>query len=269
MAAEATGALGTESELLPQAFVAAHVELRGGELVWSPVHDPGPIRTSARHVLWEAEQAVARASAVDRSGMLDRFVRLTDEQGVLDFAARYGPLRLCEHGYPAPHSIELGEEARLLPLTQYRSDRCPPALRERVTDWLAYSAWAEQMLVVAAEIDRSDDLRDGALRVWLGDHLGFWIQASELRPKVTFKTTEVPTLGFEGFGLFANLAMQMLMAVTHSSDIAHCDSCGRPYLPRRKPASGRPRYCTRQACQRMAARIRKRRQRRHDSTPAT
>ena len=68
------------SQTPPQArgpLVPAHIELRGGELVWD---------------------AVTISHRADPRRMLDAFVRIKDADGVLRFARRYGPLLLCSRG---------------------------------------------------------------------------------------------------------------------------------------------------------------------------
>lgn len=89
----------------------------------------------------------------------------------------------------------------------------------------------------------------------IAEGVNFWLESGGVRPKVSWKTSR-PVITFEcpkPYGkLFANLAIQLMMAVSQIDSVAICSACGRSYMPRRRPKSNQRRYCA--ECKKVAKR---------------
>jgi hypothetical protein len=73
-----------------------------------------------------------------------------------------------------------------------------------------------------------------------------WLESGGVQPKVSWKASR-PIVTFEcpkPYGkLFANLAIQLMMAVSQVDAVAICSACGQSYMPRRRPKKNQRRYC--------------------------
>jgi hypothetical protein len=89
----------------------------------------------------------------------------------------------------------------------------------------------------------------------IADGVNFWLQIGGVQPKVSWETSR-PIVTFEcpkPYGkLFANLAIQLMMAVSQVDAAAVCSACGESYMPKRRPKSNQRRYC--QNCKKIALR---------------
>ncbi len=72
-----------------------------------------------------------------------------------------------------------------------------------------------------------------------------WLELGRVRPFCVLrgKTLTVRFGGGPGGGLFAALALQLLIAVTGTRGLAICTACTRPYAPKRRPNPNRRNYC--------------------------
>ena len=206
-------------------------------------------------------------SGTDR--MLDHFVRIETAEDVLDFAQLYGPLHLCTHGLPWAHIYEPDEGFRDLWVADRSS--CERPFEERVEDWFKWVACARGLLSASATLHSdmrpgvadwegisrglsptadggealfdylsSGDLGDATLM--LGDFLWFWLRISDVRPK--FSWDPEPRFFLQA-GVFGELGIQIMQAVSHAHGLAICSGCGNAYMRKgRKPQSGRRNYCS-------------------------
>lgn len=79
------------------------------------------------------------------------------------------------------------------------------------------------------------------------------VQAERKRPngrKVEFAR---PHIELDPQGLFGVLALQLMTALSRVDGIAFCSACGKPYMPKRKPAAGRRSFCNNETCRLRAA----------------
>ncbi len=147
---------------------------------------------------------------------------------------------------------------------------------EPIWIWRDYAAFASAILNIAArlhegEIGRDEDWKTlhgdaGFLgwdyaaerrkrkrfpdidfeRVLIADGVNFWLECGGVRPKVTWKASR-PIITLEcpkAYGkLFANLALQLMMAVSQTDSVAICSACGQSYMPKRRPKTSQRRYC--------------------------
>jgi hypothetical protein len=246
--------------------------LEGDVLVWSMFSDEEPRR-------WPE-------SPPDLEGALDRFIRIRDAAGVLGFAKRFGPLRLCEHGVPFSHSTY-----------------CQPTKREPVASWLGYAETARAVVAIASQMRRnryaSREDRDKLWAAWpqlqsggskreifeellsmsrLAEERGvhsppysqwllmrpvieWFVDVSGVRPGIPAGwqgETQCPVFELQGHGVLGALGVQLLAAVGGAHEIHLCQSCGEPYTPRRQPQRGRRHYCDRPQCKTYGARLRAR-----------
>jgi hypothetical protein len=76
--------------------------------------------------------------------------------------------------------------------------------------------------------------------------VNYWLEGGGVQPKVSWRTSR-PIITFEcprPYGkLFANLAIQLMMAVSQVDSLAVCSKCGKPYKPKRRPKNNQRRYC--------------------------
>ncbi|MCA1849718.1 MAG: hypothetical protein LC672_01365, partial [Acidobacteria bacterium] len=83
-------------------------------------------------------------------------------------------------------------------------------------------------------------------RTLVADGVNHWLAGGGVQPKVSWKGLR-PVITFEcprPYGkLFANLAIQLMMAVSQADAVAICSACGQSYMPRRRPKTGQRRYC--------------------------
>lgn len=83
-------------------------------------------------------------------------------------------------------------------------------------------------------------------RTLIAGGVNHWLVAGGVQPKVSWRTSR-PVITFEcpkPYGkMFANLAIQLMMAVSQADAVAICSACGQSYMPRRRPKTGQRRYC--------------------------
>lgn len=74
----------------------------------------------------------------------------------------------------------------------------------------------------------------------------YWLGISGVQPRFAWETSR-PIISFacpKPYGkLFANLAIQLMMAVTQLDSLAICSACGESYKPKRRPKNNQRRYC--------------------------
>jgi hypothetical protein len=68
-----------------------------------------------------------------------------------------------------------------------------------------------------------------------------WLGLGDVRPRFEFR--DRPEIGFGGDGLFGALAFQLVQIVSRVEGTAICSSCGKVYIPFRRPSTGRSNYC--------------------------
>lgn len=259
--ADGAGLLGGWSRLnLDWVFIPRRAWLDGGELHYdmavalpsvSPHHD----------------------RKVDPKGALDSFIRITDAEGVLRFALRFGVLGLCKHELPASHN----PPPPILSSDSTRSG-CQAMAKEPIAAWLLYVGQARALMNIAARLQDEgkpgnesewravyarvlshedaviadlSNLQVKALtddvflsRVFLGHVIDEWLGLANVRPQLRWDGTE-PRFVFSGYNTFGALALQLILATTRSHGLAICSGCGEPYLRERKPQVGRRNYCPR------------------------
>lgn len=76
--------------------------------------------------------------------------------------------------------------------------------------------------------------------------VNYWLVCGDARPGVSWNASR-PKIAFEcpqPYGkLFANLAIQLMMAVSQIDSLAICSVCGQSYMPIRRPKNNQRRYC--------------------------
>ncbi|MEE9246905.1 MAG: TraR/DksA C4-type zinc finger protein [Gemmatimonadota bacterium] len=226
-----------------------------------------------RQIWVEGERLRWRISLEDKArmvkagpGLLADFVALHEAEAdaIEVYARAWGPIRVCDHGLPVSHnrapsylSLEVGCRPRSTgemaydywePIDVWRdfSRRADAILsvaaqlhvgeQGRLSDWVELYEWrgiAREKLA-AADSETERWLLSSLISEWLwlgGVAVGFdWSQES-------------PQVALVGPGLFGQLATQLAMTVAKTDGFAFCSACGRPYVPKRRPANGRRNYC--------------------------
>ncbi len=222
--------------------------------------------------------------------ILERFLGLESDTAILAFARRFGPLRidptdakryvlkLCDEGLdsllsdvqqPAQESIQTWRGCQ----GQFKAlIRLAASLRE--DDRPSRDALAELyslgVIDLEAQIDASywDKLPSASQRIGAGLVLLLHVQTlatvTGLKPALTipnwgerdarlemvFQDATGSGANSLGLSLFGALLVQLMSAIS-GSGFATCASCGKPYVPRRRPREGERHYC--RACGRSAA----------------
>ncbi len=84
----------------------------------------------------------------------------------------------------------------------------------------------------------------------LKDAVNDWLTFANARLVFDWNSEQAPAI-YLGHGLFGNLAVQLMSAVSRTEGLALCSACGTPYLPPRQPRAGERHYC--QECRKMGA----------------
>jgi hypothetical protein len=237
------------------------------------------------HFDWRRDVSTLRVPPT----LLDQFVAVETDDGMLRFAKRFGPLGFANDG----------ERVAPPPLFGQRGER-----KESLAWWFRWQAEFRTLLTLAALLREGNDphreifaqyeewrvtvpartlgnlvRKSSVLEKWsslprrvrhragvdlLNLRTRTLIERCGLRPTVTFNptasglsaafyfqdaTADGPTS--IGLSLFGALTVQLLAAMTYGG-FAICSGCGSVFVPRtRRPAFGRRRYCPR--CGRRAA----------------
>jgi hypothetical protein len=235
--------------------------------------DEGKIKISR-----EAKRSVITPS----TGMLEEFVALADadENKYSEYACKWGLLELCkEHFKPASHNCEPIVPFRTVvwgttekAAKEHRKKLLSEG--EPISVWRKYARFARAILNIAARLHEgkmgSDEdwktlHRVGFIGLDYSEHrkakkipdidfeksliasgVNHWLGSGDVQPKVSWKTSR-PIITFEcsdAYGkLFANLAIQLMMAVSQIDAAAICSACGESYMPTRRPRNNQRRYC--------------------------
>lgn len=215
-----------------------------------------PADVTARRGMLEWSGTGALVGSLDTRGLLDAFVPLADapDDAVAAFARRYGVLGCCRHGEPFPH------------VRDAQGERCPVGDRGRdpLATWRALAMDARDILMSARVSVDPVRRYPFPLSAALSHVEDRWLRRAAPRLAVAVAPVHrrmrrgdpvpppVVAIGHDGFGLFAALAVQLLVAVQGAEGLASCASCQRPFFPRVRRRTGQRRYCT--ACGLAAAR---------------
>ena len=221
--------------------------------------------------------------------LLERFVSVESDAGMLSFARRFGPLALFAQKAKA---ATLRPDPKRFALLRKQSR----VHRERVAWWRATQAQFKMVLTMAAHyregtapapaaFDEAEALGIRPFRVPIGLHATDYnrlpaearvdlagvltvfhtrtlARTCGVRPALTMELNAPlerhrfelvfhdDSSSWEGMSLIGALCVQLL-AATAGVGFAVCSACGRPYVPRRQPALGRRKYCP--SCGRRAA----------------
>jgi hypothetical protein len=217
-------------------------------------------------------------------GALEQFIGLADSSAsnVLSFARAWGVLGLCEHGMPFTHQIGNGWSSLVDasgPSQQLIETRCYATGFEPVEVWKNHSRKLRSVLSIASNLhqDKPGKPEDWlVIEPWHDPHIQYWkseafpstefdegcnsvvasqkhhlthnvqllLTQSGARPSFEWSADNAPCLGIVPVGLAAVLALQVAYALCRTTSIVNCTACGKLYVPKRKPQSGRGKYCS-------------------------
>jgi hypothetical protein len=225
------------------------------------------LRLASRdRIVWPDSVIGARWIREDAQ-VLERFLSIDTRQAVdtreqiLEFAERYGPLRLCEkHALPVSHR-----------------DSCEPK-RARGQESEPVAGWVALVELSRAFVEAAGQVRSG-VRVADGPRETIWRAAMkfyEISPTWIFRSVKrdreqladfasemlVPLAGLRPglvwddaaprleltappatTSVFTAMAVQLLRAMAKTRPPEICSSCGVAFKPLRKPNPNRRRYC--------------------------
>jgi hypothetical protein len=217
-------------------------------------------------------------------GLLETFADIADgtDDQILSFARKWGKLDLCElHGLPVTH---VQTPWWLYPGQSLDDDPwfCPPGrevsdgrIFEQLDAWRSWSRRVRSTLLVAAALQQkrlpssddwrrafnldftpTEDFRDfqkiynytepaNVPEAWakLDLRLNHWVGLARARPFVE-RSAGKPRITLGGNGLFAAIAIQLMLAATRTQGMALCCGCGKLFSPRRRPRSDQRSYCS-------------------------
>jgi len=249
---------------------------------------PVTVKVDESDLVWTFAEG-GKVGKPDRS-ILKRFANLADAtpKTIRDFALRYGPLALCEHGlyykhnHPSLHHTdhqlcwpnglsELSSEVRepldlwrryasrvkgvLLAADLLRENQLPRAEMWRLINWPGYynSSEGEMATLIRREIGEerfNESMRvDG--KMLITEVLQNWLATADVRLSFGWGIIGWPSIQLECVGLFPTLGLQLTLAVCRATGgVALCSSCGVLEIEeRRKPRFDRPYYCKNLDCQ--------------------
>jgi hypothetical protein len=212
----------------------------------------------------------------ETEGMLDTFRKINGPSDVLDFAKRYGPLRICSHGLPSSHRPFYFSLDPVSMADFCQPEGYPDHCHEPLERWRFYVTEANNLLEVGASLWQQPGkpaprsvwaklLGDAPLLSRLGEsvvvdrwivmaEVNSWLQQGNIHVFWGWHDPE-PVIRLNA-GTFGLLALQLATALGRSSGVVICYACRTPYLPDRKPQSGRRNYCQQPNCQVIGNRLR-------------
>ena len=252
------GGLGRPLALPGGPLVPEKLEIEDGFLWWPQVGATKPVENT--------------------SGMLDTFLRIKNDGGVLRFAQRYGVLEICEHGMLPPHRREredpLTGDLRLS-YTECQPRRHKAWYLEPIAFWHSYVEQFVAMLRVAEALDsgRFPTESDWNVIRWERELPttveNYWREFNSLLFGYVYQASVKVSIEYSGrppeirfdAGTYGLLAVQLAIAIGRVGDVAVCSGCRKPYIREgRRPQRNRRNWCV--DCQTtVAARRRKRDQR--------
>jgi len=197
-------------------------------------------------------------------GILDEFIALSDSDssGIERFAARWGPLHLCQHFRPYCHPPTAQDQRSVGPTLP-----CRPTRAEPVSAWHRLAANYRAILEMAVRFHKREggtsDLWEKVFQLQEGDSLSQWwnpqfplgmekymlglvvsrlMQENGVALEFSWARSKPDIMLAPGF-LPAILACQLAFAVAGAPALATCMNCGRPYTPARKPRADQKHYC--------------------------
>jgi hypothetical protein len=221
---------------------------------------PRRLEIDRGHLVWYARPS-ERVSAAP--GMLEQFVALSDASAeqIAAYARRWGVLGLCE-----PHHRPMTGLTGPFHAKSRSHANCGSMSvnREPITAWRRLAKPMRSVMLLAAAGDDPDELRrpenwrglgrrhldalraEPALaardvRIFVRTIVGRLLVAADVR--ITLDHWGGAGLAIGGYGVLGALALELAIVVTGTRGFAMCSSCGRPYVPSRRPAAGRRRYC--------------------------
>lgn len=262
-----------------------------GDLALSSDRQKGPLLTLSPNrsfQLWGIEEGdgeirwhppATGLSGLVEPGMHYQFAALHDAEvgGIAEYARRWGPLYICEHGFPSLHrqqqpSAGTGMWAGCDLLVA--SDD-PPQLvfREPVEAWRRYARAAAAILnignaLLTDEVARVEDWtvvetdwivahggtpsRQGPSwyidrpvdeqRMYVSGFVNEWMVLGGVVPKFVW-TQQNPSVGLETRTMFGTVGVMLAQTLMGSHVSAQCGSCHRFYAPKRRPKTGQRNYC--------------------------
>ena len=248
--------------------VPLYIRLGGGMLFWE-------------WDTWRGDQLSPTPSSYPGYELLQQFLNLADApaEQILRYALRYGVLGICEHDLPSSHNptckplsrdpdhhfhyepIEAwrrfsGEARALLNIAAMLHHGKPGADE----DWAAFSAATGRRRPIPRSEHPSGylpglDWTSNEVEA-VAERVNEWLSMSNIRPHFRWYAVEsIPSIRLatetSQHGLFAALAIQLMLAISRADGLAICSACSNSYFPKRRPRVGQRHYC--EACGRRAA----------------
>lgn len=251
---------------------------------------PPDIDLEVERLVW-TDRLMPIREARPTEGMLERFVALSGAapERVVTYARRWGVLGICRHSLPMTHNPPpIPRKPGGVPMTWcYPLGWREGALWEPIAAWRRYAAQMRALLNIGARVQdgkpgRAEDwqvlyphpeelvaapavVRPGTFGPWWGhdaeaDRAGVayqlkeWLSMARVELEPAWDEPNRLVLRLAVGGLFGALIVQLMLAITRTDGLAICSACGVAYIPKRRPAANRRRYCT--ACRRRGAAVR-------------
>lgn len=202
-----------------------------------------------------------------KSPLLIDFVTLAErsDQQIAAFARKWGLLHPCAHNMPRTHPPLPGEARRGRFCDTVDPDAVAGA--EPLAVWRLWSSMGQAVIRIASRqsigttdgVETNGDLSDwqmllpndqirgvtsgtlDAAKGRLATVVEMWLRIGAVQPRVD--PLKPPHLVVSGVDLFGAIALQLAMVVTSTTGLAFCAGCGNAFVPNRRPAARRRRYC--------------------------
>ena len=229
---------------------------------------PGDTHREGDRLVWTMRKPDSYAQPTN--GFLDTFLSLhkQTDSAILRFAKKWGPLGICEHDLPCAHNWPPNNYPdRPTCMPRYEKRDLVNWYWEPLWIWRAISEKMSTLLTVTAQVRRG---KKGQREEWLfltggtwgdpppweqtptwalsylKDEVNGWLRIGQVHPAVSFDKNKKPSLVLQSqssLGLFGELSIRVMLALTGVDGLPLCYECGRAFLPRKKPNPQRRMFC--------------------------
>lgn len=235
---------------------------------------PSVVELDGERLLWRAAKGEEKRFHPGR-GLMEDFVRLHESSPdqIVKYAKRWGVLGLCSHGLPTSHSYPsyvFGYKGMTHICRPAPSKSMRGYFEEPLEIWRDFSKNAFELLHIAAQLHKGKPVgsKDWEFacsvfavssttdthaekmkmqRYQVAFVVERWLSLGGVRPRFTWEgltpSFELGGPALIGTGLFGALAVQLLLSISRIDGLEVCSGCTHPYLPSRRPQSGRRHYC--------------------------
>ena len=229
---------------------------------------PSDVCIQGDRLTWTTRVPISEVQPAN--GFLDAFLSLhkQPDPAILRFAKKWGLLGVCDHDLPCSHNWP--------PNNYPERPTCMPRCEKRdlitwywepLSVWRGISKHMSTLLTITAQARQGKKgqredwliLTSGTWRdpppweqtpAWalnyIQDKVNHWLMMGQVNPSIHFDEARKASLRLDSKGwpgLFGELSIRLMLAVTGVDGLPLCYECGRAFLPRKKPNPQRRMFC--------------------------